>query len=158
MGLGSRRGRFGCGSHSLLSHTSRSDKMNLRERSAQLVCMCEHVCEPLAPESHPKCLQHSLKTPAPRYNWRLSIRPTSQFEPVENVRDRKFRAPAAPASGRLRRQKRGACGAGGGAPAAPEEGRLRRQRRGAKVAYGAQGEGRLRRPPPPPPPLTTISP
>ena len=57
---------------------------------------------------------------------------------------------------RLRRQPAGACGAGGGAPAAPEEGRLRRQRRGAKVAYGAQGEGRLRRTPPPP--LTTMSP
>ena len=61
-----------------------------------------------------------------------------------------FRAPTAPAGGRLRRQKRGACGAGGGAPAAPEEGRLRRQRSGAKVAYGAQGELEKGACPPPP--------
>jgi len=62
----------------------------------------------------------------------------------------KFRAHAAPAGGRLRRQKGGACGAGGGAPAAPEEGRLRRQRSGAKVAYGAQGELEKGACPPPP--------
>ena len=51
-------------------------------------------------------LQLALESPAPATSS-LSRRPLS------------LRAPAAPAGGRLRRQRRGACGAKGGAPRSP---------------------------------------